>query len=58
MNTKKQNISKSPDTSKMQEVTIDERTRIYIPRGADPVEARNHYLARLAARESVHSHGK
>jgi hypothetical protein len=51
MYSKKQNTFKSPDTSKMQEVMIDERTRIYIPKGADPVEARKRYLDRLVARE-------
>ncbi|MCB2219051.1 MAG: hypothetical protein KQI35_01560 [Bacteroidetes bacterium] len=51
MYSKKQNTFKSPDTSKMQEVMIDERTRIYIPKGADPVEARKRYLDRLIARE-------
>ena len=53
MQTKKQNTFKSPDTSKMQEVKIDERTRIYIPLGADPVEARNRYLARLLSKDAV-----
>jgi len=53
MYTKKQNTFKSPDTSKMQEVKIDERTRIYIERGADPIEARNRYLARIQAKDSV-----
>lgn len=41
---------KSPDLSKMQEVVIDGRTRIYIAPGADPDEARTRYLARLEAR--------
>ncbi len=50
MNTKKQNIFKSPDTSRMQEVLIDERTRIYIPKGADPVKAKARYIERLIAR--------
>ncbi len=40
----------SPDLSKMQEVVIDGRTRIYIEPGADPELARQRYLARLEAR--------
>lgn len=41
---------KTPNTSKMQEVIIDMRTRIYIAPDADPEEARNRYLARMQAR--------
>ena len=41
---------KSPDISKMQEVVIDLRTRIYISLDADPVQAKAQYLARLQAR--------
>jgi hypothetical protein len=47
---KKQVTFKTPDLSKMQEVIIDVRTRIYIEPGADPEEARTRYLARLEAR--------
>jgi hypothetical protein len=47
---KKQITFKTPDLSKMQEVIIDVRTRIYIDPGADPEEARERYLARLEAR--------
>jgi len=47
---KKQVVFNSPDLSKMQEVVIDNRTRIYIEPGADPDEARKHYLEKLAAR--------
>jgi len=43
---KKQFVFKSPDLSKLQEVVIDLRTRIYIPLGADPEEAKVRYLAR------------
>jgi len=47
---KKQVAFKSPNLSKMQEVIIDVRTRIYIAPDADPVKARERYLARLEAR--------
>jgi hypothetical protein len=47
---KKQVTFKTPDLSKMQEVIIDVRTRIYIDPDADPDEARTRYLARLEAR--------
>jgi len=47
---KKQVTFKSPDLSKMQEVVIDQRTRIYISPDADPEEARTRYLARLDSR--------
>ena len=40
---KKQNNFKPPDLSKLQEVIIDLRTRIYIALDADPEEARNRY---------------
>lgn len=38
---------KSPDVSKMQEVVIDFKTKLYIPIGADPEEARKRYLSRF-----------
>ena len=47
---KRQATFNSPDLSKMQEVVIDGRTRIYIDPDADPEEARKRYLARLEAR--------
>lgn len=37
----------SPDLSKLQEVVIDFRTKIYIPIGADPEEAKNRYWANI-----------
>ena len=52
MNDKKQNIIKSPDPGKLQEVIIDFRTRIYIALGADPEEARTRYLSRAEARKT------
>lgn len=45
---KKQNNYTSPDLSKLQEVVIDLRTRIYIAIGADPEEARSKYFARIS----------
>jgi hypothetical protein len=44
---KKQSNYKTPDLSKLQEVVIDVRTKIYIAAGADPDEARTRYLARF-----------
>jgi hypothetical protein len=55
---KKPVLFKTPDLSKMQEVVIDGRTRIYITQGADPEKARNRYLARLEARGNVFIPGK
>jgi hypothetical protein len=37
---------KSPDLSKLIEVIIDQKTRIFIPLGADIEEAKNRYLYR------------
>lgn len=45
---KKQHNYTSPDLSKLQEVVIDLRTRIYIAVGADPEEARSRYFERIA----------
>jgi len=45
----KSNTNKSPDLSKMKEVVIDHRTKIYIALDADPEEARVRYFARRAA---------
>jgi hypothetical protein len=38
-------VFKSPDLSKLKEVIIDHRTRIYIAPDADVEEARTRYLA-------------
>lgn len=46
---KKQPVFKSPDLSKMKEVVIDHRTKIYIAQDEDIEEARNRYLGRSAA---------
>lgn len=43
---KKQKAAESPDLTKMQEVVIDRRTKIYIAISADPEEARTRYLSR------------
>ena len=50
MQDKKQTVFKTPDITKMQEVVINERTKIYIPVGADPEEARNRYWSRQDAK--------
>ena len=44
---KNQNNFKSPDISKMQEVIINHRTRIYIAKGEDPEKAKIRYFERL-----------
>lgn len=48
---KKPIVFKSPDLNKLQMVVIDHRTKIYIPIGADPEEARFRYQARYAAKK-------
>jgi putative ubiquitin-RnfH superfamily antitoxin RatB of RatAB toxin-antitoxin module len=48
---KKQNIFKSPDLAKLQEVLIDHRTKIYIALGADPEEAKRRYVERFGAKK-------
>jgi hypothetical protein len=53
MQEKKTNIFKTPDITKMQEVVINERTKIYIAVGADPEEARIRYAARQDAKNKV-----
>jgi hypothetical protein len=45
-----QNI-KSPDLSKLKEVVIDHRTKIYISPTDDIEEARSRYLSRIAGRK-------
>lgn len=47
---KKGVVIKSPDLSKLREVIIDHRTKIYIAPGADIDEARNRYLTRVTTR--------
>jgi hypothetical protein len=48
---KKPAVIKSPDLSKLKEVIIDHRTRIYIAPGADIDEARNRYLSRITTKK-------
>jgi hypothetical protein len=43
---------KSPDLSKLTEVIIDRKTKIYVTPGTDIEEAKNRYLYRNAARRS------
>jgi hypothetical protein len=53
MQEKKQIVFKTPDITRMQEVVINDRTRIYIAIGADPEEARTRYWARQDAKGKV-----
>ncbi len=48
---KKQANFITPDLTKMQEVIIDVKTRIYIAIGADPKEARSRYHNRISAKK-------
>jgi len=49
---KKPVIFKSPDISKLKEVIIDHRTKIYIDQDADVEEIRNRYKQRNSTRRS------
>lgn len=53
MQDKKQTTFKTPDITKMQEVVINHRTKIYIAMDADPEEARSRYWARQEAKGKV-----
>ena len=53
MQDKKQPTFKTPDITKMQEVVINHRTKIYIAVDADPEEARSRYWARQDAKGKV-----
>lgn len=48
---KKLNVVKSPDLSKLKEVVIDHRTKIYIAPGADVEEAKERYFTRIKSRK-------
>ena len=48
---KKPIVYKSPDLSKLKEVVIDHRTRIYIALNADVEEARSRYLSLVQMRK-------
>jgi len=50
MQERKPIVFKTPDITKMQEVVINPRTKIYIAVGADPEEARSRYWARQDAK--------
>jgi len=50
MQEKKTTIFKTPDITRLQEVIINPRTKIYIAIGADPEEARSRYMARQEAK--------
>jgi putative ubiquitin-RnfH superfamily antitoxin RatB of RatAB toxin-antitoxin module len=53
MQDKKQTIFKTPDITKMQEVVINHRTKIYIALDADPEEARSRYMDRQNAKGRI-----
>ena len=53
MQEKKQTVFKTPDITRMQEVVINARTKIYIALGADAEEARSRYWARQDAKGKV-----
>jgi hypothetical protein len=53
MQEKKQIVFKTPDITRMQEVVINDRTKIYIAIGADAEEARTRYWARQEAKGKV-----
>lgn len=48
---KKQEKFEAPDISRLKEVIIDHRTRIYIPQEADAEEAKFRYLNRNTAKK-------
>ena len=48
---KKQDKHESPDITRLKEVVIDHRTRIYIQPGADIEEAKFRYRNRLTAKK-------
>ena len=58
MQERKQIVFKTPDITKMQEVFINPRTKIYIAVGADPEEARSRYWARQDAKGKLLIVGK
>jgi hypothetical protein len=52
MGEKKHDYMKSPDLSKLREIIIDKKTRIYIEYGANVEEAINRYLTRGPSRRA------
>lgn len=53
MNEKKPNTFKSPDLSKLKEVIIDNKTKIYISPDADIDEAKEKYFNRVARKKTL-----
>jgi hypothetical protein len=51
MQDKKPNIFKSPDLSKLKEVVIDHRTKIYIAPDADIEKAKERYFLRISTKK-------
>jgi hypothetical protein len=51
---KPRNNFKTPDLSKLQEVVIDERTKIYVDIAADPAEAKNKFLTKQGEKTKIH----
>ena len=49
---KKQTVFKSPDLSKLKEVVIDHRTKIYVALDADVEEAKSRYISRVATKRA------
>jgi len=49
---KKINTFKSPDLSKLKEVVIDHRTKIYVSPDADIEKAKESYLNRIARKKA------
>lgn len=47
---KRPNNFKSPDLTKLQEVVIDEKTKIYVAVGSDPEEAKKRFLSKLGVK--------
>ncbi len=52
MRERKPHLVLSPDLNNFQEVLIDQRTRIYIPKGADPDKAKARFLLRLTIKKN------
>jgi hypothetical protein len=53
MSEKRGNNCESPNVGKLQAVTIDHKTTIYIALDADPVEAKIRYLKRINRKDIV-----
>ncbi len=53
MSEKRGHNCESPNLGKLQAVTIDNKTTIYIALDADPVEAKSRYLKRINRKDIV-----